>query len=140
MIIVSLVGNLGADAEVKELNGRKYASLRVASTRRQQQNGQRVEVTTWVSVLASYNENLLPYLKKGQSVFVNGEATINTYQKRDGGTGVDVSMFADKLALAGSPKTDAQGANATQVNNYLPQQQNAQPTTFFGTNNDEPPF
>lgn len=133
MIQLNILGNLGADAERKELNGKVYIGMRVASTRKRNQQ----EVTTWVSVLAGYNERLLPYLVKGQSVFVSGEGDISTYQKRDGGTGVDVSLFANVLQLAGGVKNAPQAANAAPVGNNAAQQpQGGQ--TFFGNDNNLP--
>lgn len=132
MIVLNIVGNLGADAEIKEITGRKYASFRIASTRR---NREKKEETTWVSVLASYSENLMPYLKKGTCVFVSGEANISAYTTRDSRAGVDVSIFASSLALAGG-RNGAGQENASQVGNNTP----APVETRENENNGELPF
>lgn len=111
MIIASIVGNLGADAEVKEINGKHYASLRVASTSRRGTN----PTTTWVSVLSSYSEKLMPYLKKGQSVFVSGEMDVKGFTKKDGSAGADVSMFASSLNLVGRAENGQQSNESAQA-------------------------
>lgn len=136
MIQINVLGNLGADAETKTLNGKTYISLRVASTRKRNQQ----DVTTWVSVLASYSEKLVPHLVKGQSVFVSGEADITTYQKRDRSTGVDVSLFANILQLAGGAKNAPQAANVAPVGNNVPQQTQAVQTQNSTQIEEDLPF
>ena len=93
MMQLQIIGNLGADAVEKEINGKKYISMRVASTKKDR--------TTWVSVMYYYNERLLQYLKKGTQVFAGGEMNVGTYTNRDGVTQVDVSLWANVLQLVG---------------------------------------
>lgn len=74
MLQIEVIGNIGADAEIKEFNGKKYVSFNVAhSERRKDANGTTVESTTWVSVL-SFGDGggLTQYLKRGAKVFVRG--------------------------------------------------------------------
>jgi single-stranded DNA-binding protein len=96
MMIFSVTGNLGADAEVREINQRKAITFRMCSTSKR---GDKDE-STWVSVLYRDAPNLLPYLKKGVRVFVSGEGRVSTYTK-DGQTHVDVSVFAHSIDLCG---------------------------------------
>ena len=84
----------------------------------------RKDATLWVSVLTSYNERLMPYLKKGQAVMISGEADIKSFTRRDGGAGVDVSVFAYSLQLVGRAENAPQAANGQQPNNYPSQQAN----------------
>ena len=47
MLQIEVIGNIGADAEIKEFGGKKYVSFNVAhSERRKDANGTTVE-TTW---------------------------------------------------------------------------------------------
>lgn len=102
---LQIIGNLGADAVEKEINGKKYISMRVASTTKKGQQ----ERTTWVSIMYYFNERLLPYLKKGTQVFASGEMNVGTYTNRDGVTQVDVSLWANVLQLVGGKAgTDTQ--------------------------------
>lgn len=101
MILASIIGNLGKDAETKNINGKDYLSFSVASTEKQGEQ----EQTTWVSVLASNNPNLLPYLKKGQQVFVSGKLKASIYQNQNS-FGIDLSVFAQTLQLCGGKKEE----------------------------------
>lgn len=82
MMRLELIGNLGADAEIKDFNGRKFVSFRVAHTEKWV-NGQTQQVneqTTWVScAMNGDGGKLLPYLKKGIKVFVRGSVSFGTY-------------------------------------------------------------
>jgi single-strand DNA-binding protein len=98
MLQITVIGNIGANAEIKEINGRQFSAFRVASTSRR--GGQ--EETTWVSVLSFYSEKLHPFLVKGQQVYVIGDGRISTFTKRDNTTSYDISIMADKLQLCGS--------------------------------------
>jgi len=101
MILATIIGNLGRDAEIKTINDKQYLSFSVAST---EKNGEQ-ETTTWVSVLASNNPNLLPFLRKGQQVFVQGRLKAGIYQSNNS-FGIDLSVFAQTLQLCGGKKED----------------------------------
>ena len=101
MILCSVIGNLGKDAEIKNINGREYLSFSVASTEKKGEQ----EVTSWISVLAGNNPNLLPYLRKGQQVFVSGRMTAGIYQSQNS-FGIDLSVFAQTLQLCGGKREE----------------------------------
>lgn len=74
MLTVNLIGNLGADAEVKNIQGKVYLTFRVAHSERfTKADGTVVEETQWVSCITNQFVKLQEYLKKGQKVFVSGE-------------------------------------------------------------------
>lgn len=103
MLQLNAIINLGADAEVKTINDKKYISFRGAST--EKKNGQ--DVVTWINVLASYNENLLPHLKKGTQVYVYGRMAASIYQNQNT-IGLDISVFATTIHLCGGKRDDGQ--------------------------------
>lgn len=74
MLQFQVIGNLGSDAEVKDLNGSKAVCFNVAHTERwNNDDGTKRESTTWISCkLNGDGGNLLPYLKRGAQVFVEG--------------------------------------------------------------------
>jgi single-strand DNA-binding protein len=76
-----LIGNLGADAEVKESNGSKFVTMRVAHSESwKDESGERKERTTWVDVIMNDAESkLLPYLKQGVKIFVRGNLSLRVY-------------------------------------------------------------
>lgn len=94
MLQLQAIGNIGADAEKREINGKSFSSFRMGV------RGHGGD-TVWVSVLTGFRENLHAYLKKGQQVYVAGDMRIGTYVRRDSTTAVDVSIFASALCLCG---------------------------------------
>lgn len=81
MLQLQVIGNLGADAEVKDFNGSKAVSFNVAHTERwTDAEGTKHESTTWVSCLLNGDGGkLLPFLKKGTSVYVEGAGSARCY-------------------------------------------------------------
>ena len=106
MLQLNAILNLGADAECKTINDKKYISFRGASTERR--DGK--EQVTWVQVLSSYSENILQYLKKGQQVFVSGRMKAGIYQNNNN-IGMDISVFASTLQLCGGKKEESTASN-----------------------------
>lgn len=69
MVSIEIIGNLGADIEKVQANGCEFYSFNVCDNRKV--NGQ--EVSMWYGCnLNKVSDKLLPYLKKGQGVFVRG--------------------------------------------------------------------
>lgn len=81
MFKAEIIGNLGADVEIKEYQGGKFATFRVAhSVKFKNQNGQETESTTWIDVTMNDVESkVIPYLKAGTKVFVRGNASLRCY-------------------------------------------------------------
>lgn len=76
-----IVGNLGADAEIKRENGREFVSFSIANTERhRKEDGTYVEKTTWVSATLNGNGgNLFQYLKKGAKVYAYGDYSVRMF-------------------------------------------------------------
>ena len=69
MLQIEVIGNIGADAEIKEFGGKKYVSFNVAhSERRKDANGTTVESTTWVPVLSFGDGGGLPRLPRQEAI------------------------------------------------------------------------
>src|SRR6201995_5625765 len=84
---VILVGNLGADPEIRTLNsGDRVANLSVATseTWRDRSSGERRERTEWHRVVI-FNDNLVKvaenYLKKGSKVYLEGALQTRKYEQ-----------------------------------------------------------
>ena len=106
MLIAEIIGNLGYDAVVKQINGKDYVSFDVAHEER---NGND-KSTVWVSVLWYGNGgNLLQYLKKGAKVFVRGrlQAGIYTSQKTMQNK-VSLSVFVTEIQMCEFAKGEQQ--------------------------------
>lgn len=105
MLKVLLIGNLGADAERKETNGRPFVSFRVAHSERRtnRETGEVTERTEWISCsLDGDGGRLLPYLKRGVKVFVAGDCRMKTFRStRDGLVYAGMDLFVRTLELCG---------------------------------------
>lgn len=104
MLNATLIGNLGADAEVKVLNGKEYLTFRVAHTEKfTKQDGSVVEETTWCSCISSSFTKLQPYLKKGSKVFVSGELKLRViYRPQTKENIVGVNINCRHIELCGT--------------------------------------
>ena len=87
---VMLIGNLGADPEVRTFqNGGKVCNLRVATTEswKDRNTGERQERTEWHTV-AIFNEGLAGvaerFLKKGSKVYLEGQLQTRKWQDQSG--------------------------------------------------------
>lgn len=81
MLQFTVIGNLGANAEVHNENGNQFLSFRVGhNERRTTRDGHNVDETIWVScVLNGDGGNLTRYLVKGQQVCVIGDGSLRVY-------------------------------------------------------------
>ena len=86
---VMLIGNLGADPEVRSFqNGGKVCNLRLATTERyKDRDGNQQEKTEWHSV-AIFSEGLVNvaerYLRKGSKIYVEGQLQTRKWQDQSG--------------------------------------------------------
>ena len=107
-----LVGNLGADPEIRAMNsGDKIANLRVATSEswKDKSSGERKEKTEWHSVVI-FNEHLVKvaenYLKKGSKVYLEGQLATRKWQDKDGNdkysTEVVLQRFRGELQMLDS--------------------------------------
>ena len=87
---VILIGNLGADPEVKSFqNGGRIANLRIATSEqwKDRATGERKERTEWHQVVIQ-SDGLVGvverFLKKGSKVYIEGSLRTRKWQDRDG--------------------------------------------------------
>ena len=102
---VILIGNLGADPELKYTpSQRPLCNLRIATTDvYKDKAGQRQEKTEWhrVTVWGDQAENCNKYLAKGRSVYVEGRLQTRSYDK-DGQKHYATDIVADRVVFLGS--------------------------------------
>src|SRR5579862_8512535 len=109
---VILVGNLGADPEIRSLNsGDRVANLRVATseTWRDRGSGERRERTEWHRVVI-FNDNLVKvaeqYLRKGSKVYLEGAIQTRKWTDKEGAerysTEVVLQRFRGELVMLDS--------------------------------------
>lgn len=80
MLQASVVGYLGADAEVKNVNGQEFTTCRVAhSDRWRDQAGQTHESTQWIDLTLNGRPNVVEFLKQGTLVYAAGHVKLRCY-------------------------------------------------------------
>ena len=152
---VILIGNLGADPEIRSLgSGDRVANLRVATseTWRDRTSGERKEKTEWHRVVV-FNENIVKvcenYLKKGAKIYVEGALQNRKWTDNAGvekfSTEVVLQKFRGELTML-----DGRGGDAEQGGGYGggdrgfssgPRQQSSAPREEFSHDlDDEIPF
>jgi single-strand DNA-binding protein len=114
---VILVGNLGADPEVRySADGRAICNVSLATTSswKDKNSGDRREETEWhrLSFFGPNAENLAKYQKKGSTIFVEGKLKTNKYEK-DGVEHYSTSVIVDSVQFLTS-KASAEAAGAGQ--------------------------
>ena len=99
---VILIGNLGADPEIKSFqNGGKIANIRIATSEqwKDRMSGERKERTEWHNVVIN-GEGLVGvverYLKKGSKVYIEGSLRTRKWQDRDGN-----DRYTTEVVIAG---------------------------------------
>ena len=99
---VILVGNLGADPEVRTFgNGGKVAKLRMATSEswKDRNTGERREKTEWHTIEV-FGEGLVGvverYVNKGSKLYIEGQLTTEKWQDRDGN-----DRYTTKVKVAG---------------------------------------
>ena len=119
---VILVGNLGADPDIRRLNsGDPVVNIRVATseTWRDKSSGERRERTEWRNVVI-FNDQLAKvaeqYLKKGMKVYIEGQLQTRKWQDQSGQdrytTEVVLQKFRGELQMLDSR---GQGGDQGQV-------------------------
>lgn len=86
---VMIIGNLGADPEVKQFNnGGSIANITVATSEQwtDKQSGEKREATEWhrISLANRLGEIAAQYLRKGSKVYIEGKLSTRKYQAQDG--------------------------------------------------------
>jgi single-strand DNA-binding protein len=110
---VILVGNLGADPELKYTPSNKaLCNLRIATTEVfKDKSGQKQEKTEWhrVTVWGDTAENATKYLTKGRSIYIEGRLQTRSYDK-DGQKHYATDVVADKVVfLGGGERSESSG-------------------------------
>ena len=103
---VILVGNLGADPEVRHLpSGDAVANIRLATTDRYKDktSGEMKESTEWhrVSFFGRLAEIVSEYLKKGSSVYIEGRIRTRKWQAQDGTDRYSTEIVAEQMQMLG---------------------------------------
>jgi len=136
---VILIGNLGKDPEIQRLeSGVKKATFSLATTESyKNKEGQKVDHTEWHNIilwrgLAEVAEN---YLKKGNTVYIEGRIRKRDYEDKDGVKRYITDIQGDNMTMLGGPRREGGGEEyahsakpeTTEGNVDVPQQEDDLP-------------
>lgn len=113
MIKLQIVGNLGKDCIVKEVNGKNVINFSVAHTERfKDATGAQRERTTWVECAYWTDRTAIaPYLKKGQMVYAEGSPEADGYMNKDNQAAATLRMRVRDIQLLGGRVDNNSGSS-----------------------------
>ena len=133
---LTIIGNLTADPQSRDANGKTVCNFTVAVNRRKTQQNQQPEADFFrVAAWDKLGENCQRYLAKGRKVCVAGPVSVRTYQAQDGSTRASMEVKANEVEFL-SPMDSSAHAQDT-----APAAQESQiPVGFTGVETGELPF
>lgn len=121
MIKLQLIGHLGQDATVNEVNGRKVINFSVAhSEKYKNKEGVEVNKSVWVSCAYWTDKtSVVNYLKKGTQVYAEGAPEAKTYRNQTTNEVMpQLSLRVTSIQLLSSNKNSS---NTTENTEFLNQ-------------------
>jgi single-strand DNA-binding protein len=117
---VILIGNLGADPEVRSTsNGSRVATLSLATSRQwKNQSGEKQEKTEWHRIVLWNNKGSSladlaeKFCKKGDKIYVEGSIEYRSWQDREGQTRYTTEITAREVILLSGKSGDGSDFSA----------------------------
>lgn len=138
---VILVGNLGADPEVRYMpNGDAVANVRLATTEswKDKTTGEKKEITEWHRVVfyRKLAEIVEQYLKKGSAIYVEGRIRTRKWQDKEGQDRYTTETEANAMQMLGGRQGESH-ASADGPSTPHPKQRTS-PSGFEDMDDDIP--
>ncbi|MFM8453729.1 MAG: single-stranded DNA-binding protein [Gammaproteobacteria bacterium] len=139
---VILIGNLGADPEVRYLtSGQAATNLRLATSEswKDKNTGEMQERTEWhrISCFGRLAEIARDYLRKGSKLYVEGSLRTNKWQDQNGQDRYTTEINANQIEMLDSKPNQVYGTVASA---HAAPVQTAQAEPSFAAMDDEIPF
>lgn len=100
---VILIGNVGADPDVKYLDGGiAVANLRLATTERyRNRSGENVEQTEWHNIVLwrGLAETVEKYVRKGMRLYIEGRIRTRSWDDQNGIKRYTTEIYADTMQM-----------------------------------------
>jgi single-strand DNA-binding protein len=92
MLKTTIIGNIGADAIVRETSGKQAISFKVAHNEKYTTDGVKHEKTVWIdcTIWRERVTTLPDYLKRGQKVYLEGIPSADAYTNKETGELISV--------------------------------------------------
>lgn len=96
---IEILGTIGRDLEIKNLNGSETAVFSVAvNSVYRNQDGEKVESTNWYNIY-SKQKGRGEYLKKGANVFVRGNLRVSIYKDKQNENKISLDVTATEIEI-----------------------------------------
>lgn len=120
---VTLIGNLGADPEMRFMpSGDAVASIRIATTERykDRQSGETKEQTEWhrVAFFGKLATIVNQYLKKGAPVYIEGRLRTRKWQDQGGQDRYSTEIIGDHMQMLGGARRSDGNGEQNQTGSY----------------------
>ncbi len=117
MIKLQIVGNLGKDCIVKEVNGKNVINFSVAHTEKfKDAQGNPKERTTWVECAYWTDRTAVAqYLKRGKMIYAEGSPEADAYTNKDNQAAATLRMRVQNLQLLGGGDGNSQSNGSNQA-------------------------
>lgn len=128
---VILVGNLGKDPEVRHFeNGGSLARFPIATSETyiKKDTNEKVTQTEWHTIVTRgglASKVVEPYLKKGNSVYIEGRLRTRSWEDKDGVTRYTTEIMCDSLEMLGKKSDNSENAIDNNSNAATPLVQDA---------------
>ena len=134
---VILIGNLGKDPEVRYLDsGVAVANFSLATTESyKNKEGERVSQTEWHNIVLwrGLAEVAEKYLKKGNSVYIEGKIRNRKWEDKDGNTRYNTEILADNMTMLGKKdagSSETSESTTTTTEESIPQEEKGDDLPF----------
>lgn len=116
---VTLIGNVGSDPEVRDLDsGYKVAKIRMATTERiyNKETQEARENTEWHTVILwrSLADVASKYIRKGSQVYISGKITYREWTDSDGNKKYQTEILANEVKMLGRKPEAQESKSETQ--------------------------
>jgi single-strand DNA-binding protein len=136
MIKLQVIGHLGKDCVVNNVNGKSVINFSVAHAEKfKDAQGVQRDKTIWVECAYWTDRTAVaPYLKKGTLVYTEGQPDIRSYATKDGAQGSSLTLRVSNVQLLGG-RGENQGSDAGA--SYPSQPAYNQPSAQAGTSSND---
>jgi single-strand DNA-binding protein len=123
MIKLQVIGHLGKDCVVNNVNGKNVINFSVAHAEKfKDAQGVQKDKTIWVECAYwTDRTGIAPYLKKGTQVYAEGQPDVRNYTTKEGQAGSSLSLRVSTVQLLGG-RNENQGQDTSGGGSYQNQQ------------------
>lgn len=138
---LTIIGNVTADAVVREVSNKKVINFTVAVNEKFLQNGVKVEKASFFKCAQwGDNTNIAQYIKKGDKIYVEGIPDIEMYDNKEGQKVANIKITVRQIELLGAKKAENGTPNTNGSTVAAPASTVAENNTLVPTPDDDLPF